>query len=532
MQYLISAHNEHRIFTTRLFICIDEFIFSGREYTQVIMTNAFQLSSAYMVYRLVFLAAMGNTWGAAEKFLAFSTIALLFINPNLFYTLIVPFQLEQAIMAFLCLISAWLVSRSASHAPETKLTYLIPGLLVLALIGTFTLANAPAILIGAAATAVVLRWNTRVILLLTVLAIAHTAIALITTTAVGTTSHDPVRILKFTLIYWGAPFLRFGPWPSHYVTWWSSAYLAGSFGAVVLGTAVVFAFLRLIKPGFGGRTAVFGFMMLVIVIVTGVAAAHSRAQFGILEAANKKYASFAALGWLGVLAVFSGMARHRLSFSRRPEIAAFAVMLTLLLPLAALGYARETRLWQKAIDRNWEASLVAFLQINDRNRLGDLYTEESGLGEYLGYIAPKGRSIFSRFPFRWGDDAKGFLAAHQKTDCRGEVETLNPIAASALTTLFQVPGTPVSISGWAWMDEDRQPPGTIIAVDSRERIVGAARITRTSARAEEWLGQKLDQNAGWFGFARLTEPPPVMFFALSRDGKRVCALGGVGNVRY
>jgi hypothetical protein len=82
------------------------------------------------------------------------------------------------------------------------------------------------------------------------------------------------------------------------------------------------------------------------------------------------------------------------------------------------------------------------------------------------------------------------------------------------------------------MDEDRQPPGTIIAVDSRERIVGVARITRTSSRAEEWLGQKLDQNAGWFGFARLTEPPPVMFFALSRDGKRVCALGGVGNVRY
>jgi hypothetical protein len=60
MQYFISAHNEHRIFTTRLFICIDEFIFSGREYTQVIMTNGLQLSSAYMAYRLVCLTGLEN----------------------------------------------------------------------------------------------------------------------------------------------------------------------------------------------------------------------------------------------------------------------------------------------------------------------------------------------------------------------------------------------------------------------------------------------------------------------------------------
>lgn len=50
--------------------------------------------------------------------------------------------------------------------------------------------------------------------------------------------------------------------------------------------------------------------------------------------------------------------------------------------------------------------------------------------------------------------------------------------------------------------------------------------------AEVSLGQKLDQNAGWFGFARLTEPLPVTFFALSSNGQRVCALGGVGNVKY
>lgn len=532
MKYFISAHNEHRILTSRLFAFFDEFVFSGREYTQVIMTNGLQLCSAWVVYRLVFHPEMGKAWGVAEKFLALTTSALLFINPNFLYTLIIPFQLQHAIMAFLCVISAWLVSRATpSRTEKTRLAYPVAWLLVLALIATFTLGNAPAILIGAAATAFVLRWEHRLVLLLTAMAVAHTAIVLATTTAVGTPTYNPFRILKFALIYWGAPFLRFDPWPSTYVTWWSSAYLAGAFGAIVLGTSMLFAFLRLTKPGFGGRTAVFGFMILMIVIVTGVAAAHSRGQFGILEAANKKYASFAALGWLGVLAVLSGIACHRLSFLRRPEIAVFALMLALLLPLTALGYARETRLWQKDIDRNWEASLAAFLQINDRGKLHDLYTEELGLGEYLGYIKPNNRGIFSRFRFRWGDDAKVFLSARQKTSCRSEVEAISPIATADLTTLFHVAGEPVSISGWAWMDKNHQPPAMIIAVDSHDRIVGAGRVTRASARAEEWLGQKLDQNAGWFGFARLVEPPPVTFFALSRDGEGVCALGGFGNVQ-
>lgn len=64
-----------------------------------------------------------------------------------------------------------------------------------------------------------------------------------------------------------------------------------------------------------------------------------------------------------------------------------------------------------------------------------------------------------------------------------------------------------------------------------------ARLSRTrhclaQYHAEESLGLKLDQNAGWFGFARLTELLPVTFFAPSSNAQRVCALSGVGNVKY
>lgn len=81
------------------------------------------------------------------------------------------------------------------------------------------------------------------------------------------------------------------------------------------------------------------------------------------------------------------------------------------------------------------------------------------------------------------------------------------------------------------MDKNHEPPETIIAVDTRDRIVGVARMTRASASAEEWLGQKFNQNLGWFGFARSVEPSPLTFFALSADGKEFCELGRLGSVR-
>ena len=172
-----------------------------------------------------------------------------------------------------------------------------------------------------------------------------------------------------------------------------------------------------------------------------------------------------------------------------------------------------------------------FLHFYDHIYLHDIYTDESELKQYIGYAEPRNRGIFSYFPFRWGDEAKIVLATRRPMDCRGVVERVDPIPAQDLTHLFQSPGTPEVISGWAWMDKNHEPPETIIAVDARDRIVGLARMTRASASAEEWLGQKFNQNVGWFGFARLIEPSALSFFALSADGKGYCALGHLGSVR-
>ena len=41
--YFFSANNEHRILTTRLITVADEYLFSGKEYLQVISANGFQM---------------------------------------------------------------------------------------------------------------------------------------------------------------------------------------------------------------------------------------------------------------------------------------------------------------------------------------------------------------------------------------------------------------------------------------------------------------------------------------------------------
>lgn len=70
----------------------------------------------------------------------------------------------------------------------------------------------------------------------------------------------------------------------------------------------------------------------------------------------------------------------------------------------------------------------------------------------------------------------------------------------------------------------------MIAVDPKNRIVGLARTTRPGEIAEEWLSQKLGRDVGWFGFARVEETP-LRFYAISRNGRHYCALGGIGDVR-
>lgn len=530
MLYMISPHNEHRILTTRAISFLDEHFLSGREYGQVLATHLLQTGAALIAW-FAFLKSVifENRY---LRLALLPTILLFFINPNFLYTLVIPFQLQFGFMACICVTAAFVVSQTSSiEQPTTRERIkLVCTLLALAIVATFTLGNSPVVLLASAATAVVLRWKRSVTATLILLALAHVAIMLAITPATGSRTHDPVLILKFSLMYLGGAFTRVDPWPSNFLTWSDSPYVAATCGAFVFATAVCFAIARFLRPGLGGRLATFGFMLLVVVIITSLAGGLARAQFGILEALNKKYASFSALSWIGTCAVLSGVAFNAHGPRRRFVPASMAIALVLVLALTLSGADREERLWAKARNTTWEAALAGFVQVNDRDELHLLDDREGEVPEYMSYAGARNIGVFSYFPFRIGDDAAAFLVARKETSCKGEVESASPIGANS-PRYFDVEGSPAAIAGWAWMTDEHKPATTVIAVDGRNHIVGAARSTRRSPRAEEWLAQTFDQNLGWFGYARPVSWQGVRFYALSSTGSQFCSLGTIGSIR-
>jgi hypothetical protein len=529
-EYLIAPHNEHRIFTTRLLELLDEVAFGGKEYVQVVSAHVLQFASSLLTL-YVFRRAdrRGMTRGASV--LLFSALVLLFVNPNFLYTLLVPFQVQHAIMEILCVLAAVVVSGASEqeHGPALRDVRFFAALLALAVIASFTLANGPVILLAAAASAVALRWRMTTTLVLVALALVHLVLVVATTHSVGEKSHDIMAVLKFVLVYLGAPFSRFDPWPGSYVTYATSTAFAMTAGAIILATGVLFGIARLLKPGFGGSLAVFGLVLLLIVVATGLAGGISRAQFGVLEGGSKKYASFAALGWVGSFAIYVALLRARFASRAFAVEATSLVVLLLLLPLSAIGFGRETRLWQKGVDRNWEAATAVLFKVNT-SALQDIYQPPADIANYVKFVEPLNRGVFAEFPYRWGQDAAALLQKMHATTCRGSAQQLTPLGSADRVSVFDAPGTPAKISGWTWMDSDHAPARMVIAVDPTHHIVGLARTTRPGEIAEEWLSEKMGRDVGWFGYARIQETP-LRFYAISRNGRHYCDLGGVGDVR-
>ncbi|MBI4403851.1 MAG: hypothetical protein HY537_06815 [Deltaproteobacteria bacterium] len=531
IKYLFSNHNEHHILTTRILAVLDEFYLGGREHLQIITSNLLQILSAFIVWR-AYIYPM-HRLNAQDAVWIFLTIVLFFLNGSFLSNLIFPFQVQHFIMNFLCLWAAFFIAKASANEGELFTSFLVK-IVLLAAIATVTLGNAPAILIAATIAAFVFRWSWRKIATLAVLAGVHIAVGILLAKSTIVGPRNLMGIIQFACVYLGGPLVRLDPWPASYVTWSGTMAVSAITGFIIIAIGIVSTCVRFVRPGFGGTPFAFGFVLLTMVGITAVAAGYQRLPFGVAEGASPKYSTFSVLGWLGVMMIFVGWARHVFGIRHKMSDAVIVCALFVLLPLSYLGYARETRIWKKALDVNWEASMAVFLQINVKSHLV-WFDPQFGpaLAIYVEkYVKPHGRGIFSYYPFRWGDDANAVAAGRHETPCRGMVETIRRLPPDELTNVFHVPGSVFSVSGFTWMENDRGPAKDIVVVDSDNHIVGLAHSTRTSASAEESFGQKFDVNLGWFGFVRVETPSQLRFFALSSDGKSFCALSLAPHMRF
>jgi hypothetical protein len=531
LDYLFSLHNEHRIFTTRLLMLFDERLDAGREFIPIAASNLLQFGSAIVCIAAVYrdrpsrLVSLSTLWVG-------SLIVLLFVNANLLETLDVPFQVQHAIMGFLSALTAWVVGAAEGRRlrPDRDRWWLAK-LVVLAAVGFVTLGNSPALLIGAFCALVIFRWPIGWTALVGALAALCAAVVLATTPGVGAKTTDPVALLGFTTLYLGSPFVRIVPWPSAFVSWSTSLAWTEVWGAIVLAVPAVFALWQFFRPRPGRSLAVFGFVLCTIVIVTALAAAYSRAQFGIEAATDKKYASFAALGWVGCFLIALAVAREIFGAASAAAAVLITAAYAVMLPLSAAAQSRETLIWGNFRERNWNAAMAAFTGVPDRETLQDIYPDPPSVHEYIDDLELRGRSIFARYPFRMGEPSAAALGHRREVPCRSEVEDVHILPQSDIASPLRRPGSPVKIHGWTWMTTAQQPADAVVVVDPSDHIVGLARSTGISVRAESWLSQEFSQPLAWSGYALTDAVHDMRFFALSANGRSYCALGRPGETR-
>ena len=528
-KYLIAPHNEHRIATTRIIALADDAFFRGKENLQIYLCIILQLIIALIAAVNLARDIDGRSL-CANYIFPFSIFAVLSVNPMFLYTFAIQFQIQHTLMATMIVgLSAWASGLFIARPSIGRFSVIVGVLFGLALLATFTLGNAPVLLMAFAFMAALARWPIKYIAVLSVLAFGHAGLILLTKSAAGPgSSFDLINIAKFVMIYLGSPFLRFGAWPATFVTWGTYEGLAYILGGVIFSVFSAAVLVRLFKPGFGGKALSFGLFILTCIFITALAGAYTRVGFGILEGANKKYASFAALGWLGAIAISVGVVQEMSRTRVNTALTIFYIFLAaVLFPMTIYSGQSEMRIWQKASDRSAESSIAVLLKINSAAHLHDLFPDPPAAADYFRDIEQRNLSVFSRYPVRWGADATKFLARYKQSSCKGEVERFDPIAPTDLSQVFDVPGTPFTMRGWAWMTDSRSPASFVIAVDASDRIVGFALSTRVSERAEEWLSQKFTSNAGWFGFARTTDSPVSRFYAIEKGKREYCLIDNV-----
>ncbi len=532
LRQLFALHNEHRIATTRALMVADELWDGGREAIPIIVSNALQCLGALLCSFAVLRRFSGQLPAPSEALFIGGVITLMFVNPNLLETLDLPFLVEHPIMGFLVVLTAWQIGANVDGPRSARTSwFLVARFVALALVASVTLGNAPVLMVTAFAAAVLFRWGLRITFVLGALTAFHAVLTIATTPSVGATAKDVWAILDFTVVYLGSPFLRIMAWPAVAVTWATPLLLARIAGTIVLALPCAFAFVQACAPRRGRSLAAFGFVLCTAVVVTALAAGYARSQFGVEAASDKKYASFAALGWVGSLALLIAMARELPRLARPAADALVLASYLVALPLSVAALSREEGIWGDFMNRNWLAATAVYTGVGDRNALQAIYPEPPLLLEYATDIETRGRGIFARYPFRMGDPLSAVISRAVEVPCRSEVEDAAIVPNGELAYPLRASGIPVKVHGWTWMTPLREPADAVVAVDSADHLAGLAHAVSVSPRAALWLGQSSTQQLEWVGYAVSDAIGDLRYIALSRDGRAYCPLGKQGDVR-
>jgi hypothetical protein len=499
--WLWRQHNEHRLVIQKLFFVVDLKMFHARQ--------VFLLASIALL-QLLHLMLWGwsmrvlGGWRGALWRSGVGLAAFCIFCPSPWLNYVMGFQVCYvlsplfATLSFVGLLLYWGDSQHPDKAPSSKFLWLS---ILAALGGAYSLSNGNLLWPMLVAAALFLRLRLSVVLSFAITGAVSTALYFYHfvrpsyhANPVASLS-TPLRLLEFVAVYFGSSWVN------------EPIVTAGVIG--IIGSAL--ALVVLLRTPYYVRTSRAFALQLVLTgafcVGTAFLTAAGRLNFGVAQAFQNRYQTFALLFWCSL-----GLLLLEYAFSLRAKQYRFLMAQICLLAVLVRGAILADRPIREARGYGFALNVVSTALRTGVDEPTAAIAAATSSDKFLlgvNYLKEHQLSLF------WGWDTSLLGSPLDKAyrvvspgECTGRLELAPPMGSAA-------PG--LHIEGWAWDRRHHRPPYEIVATTDG-MITGLAVVghRRPGARAVD--PEIRSSYTGFVGYVRQPKPGAVVkVYAILRD---------------
>lgn len=380
-----DQHNEHRIVLSRILFWIDNYAFSGR-LMFLIVTNYLLIIGACLVYKKIILAKLDGQSNKLTLWLCLVVFCLLFSwtqSENITW----GFQSQFFLAQILPLLAFYLLFQSARE--KSGRIFILAC--IVGFLASISMANGVIALPLMVLLALLMRLTIKKVFMLTILSIS--SITLYFYNYVSPPGHgslsqalssEPLLVLKYVLLYLGAPFY-------HLTGKGAPSQTIAQLGALFL---IVSSGYFLIKSVKSSQHVNINYVLLIFLLYIGGTAlgtAGGRAIFGVEQALAGRYMTPVLMAWISLALLYSAQINNL--FIKKPAV---VLGVFLFIQLALLPSQLDTLDDHKdAHFQRMMGSLSLELRTHDKNKVDSIFPSVEWALKIASVPSKKNLSIFS-----------------------------------------------------------------------------------------------------------------------------------------
>lgn len=356
-------HNEHRIVLSRILFWLDNYLFNGR-LIFLIVVNYLLMIAACLTFRKIILTKFEGQFKELSFTLSLVIYCLLFSwtqSENITW----GFQSQFFLAQLVPLLAFYLLFKSAH---KNSIAFFIASCIA-GFLASMSMANGVITLPLMLLLGLLMRISINKVLVLLILAIS--TVTLYFSNYVAPSGHgslgstlfsDPILIVKYVLIYLGAPFYHLSGQGLH------SQLIAQTFGVFLISSSAFFLFTTIKSQ----KPVNIDYVLLAFLLYVGGTAlgtAGGRAIFGIEQALAGRYMTPVLMAWVALLILY--IEQIKLLFNKTPNIllGSFLLIQVALFPsqLHALNNHKETH-FQRMV-----GSLSLEIKTRDKTKVDNIF---------------------------------------------------------------------------------------------------------------------------------------------------------------